>query len=142
MANGLYGLFNLFPSIIKDTNDFLLTLKELGGASQNVVICTIDVVGLYPHISHCEGLEALRNAINDGEVEIPTEHLLNLAKLIIENNYFEFDERVYWQNWELLQKQSLPQPSQIFSWGGLKIRSWRLIVIDRGFGSDSWMIYL
>ena len=37
----------------------------------------------------------LKKAINDGEVEIPSEHLLNFAKLILDNNYFEFDERVY-----------------------------------------------
>ena len=54
-------------------------------------------MGLYPHIPHCEGLEALKKAINDGEVEIPSEHLLNLAKLILDNNYFDFDERVYRQ---------------------------------------------
>ena len=43
-------LVDLVPSIIKDTNDFLLKLKELGGATRNAIICTIDVVGLYPHI--------------------------------------------------------------------------------------------
>ena len=63
----------------------------------NAIICTINVVGLYPHIPHCEGLEAPKIAINDGEVEIPSERLLNLAKLILENNYFEFDEKVYRQ---------------------------------------------
>ena len=74
-------LVDLVPSIIKDTNDFLLKLKELGGAPRNAIICTIDVVGLYPHILHCEGLEGLKKAINDSEMEIPSEHLLNLARL-------------------------------------------------------------
>ena len=70
----------MVPLIIKDMNDFLLKLKELGGAPQNAIICTIDVVGLYPNIPHCKGLEALEKAINDGEVKIPLEHLLNFGK--------------------------------------------------------------
>ena len=30
-------------------------------------MCTIDVVGLYPHIPHSEGLEALKEALSNSE---------------------------------------------------------------------------
>ena len=52
------------------------------------MICTIDVVGLYPHIPHCEGLETLRKATEKGNPKVPVENLYNLAKLVLENNYF------------------------------------------------------
>ena len=39
------------PDIIKDTTDYLCRLKDLGDIPDNV-ICTMDVVGLYPRILH------------------------------------------------------------------------------------------
>ena len=47
-------------SYIKDTNHFLKKLKELGRLPKNAILCTIDVVGLYPNIPHKEGLEPIR----------------------------------------------------------------------------------
>ena len=45
---------------IKDTNHFLSKLKSLGKLPQGAIMCTIDVVVLYPKIPHSEGLNALR----------------------------------------------------------------------------------
>ena len=42
-------------SYIKDTNDFLRKLKNVGTLPDGAILCTIDVVGLYPHIPHDEG---------------------------------------------------------------------------------------
>ena len=66
-------------------------IKKLGGLSfvqDTALICTIDVVGLYPQIPHCEGLEALRKSTEKGNPKVPVENLYNLAKLVLENNYF------------------------------------------------------
>ena len=52
-------------------------------------------MGLYPYISHCEGLEARRKAMEKENPKVPVRNLYNLAKLVLENNYFEFDEKVY-----------------------------------------------
>ena len=42
---------------------------------------TIDVVGLYPHIPHDEGLQSIREALNNREnPEIPTETVVDLAE--------------------------------------------------------------
>ena len=49
-------------SIIKDSTDFLKKLVRLGHIQSTAILCTIDVVGFYPHIPHGEGLEALREA--------------------------------------------------------------------------------
>ena len=79
------------PSIIKDTSDFLQKLENYCN------LCTIDVIGLYPHIPHGEGLEALLRAFTKAECELPVEDLVSLARLVLENNYFEFDEKIFLQ---------------------------------------------
>ena len=45
------------PSYVKDTNDFLHKLNDIGTLPQNALLVTIDVGGLYPHIPHNEGLD-------------------------------------------------------------------------------------
>ena len=37
-------------SYIKDTNDFLRKLDALPSLPEGIILCTIDVVGLYPNI--------------------------------------------------------------------------------------------
>ena len=46
-------------SYIKDTNNFLIKLKSLGKLPQGAILCTTDVVHLYPKVLHREGLTSL-----------------------------------------------------------------------------------
>ena len=46
-------------SYIRDTSDFLKRLKELGGVAQNALLVPADIVGLYPNITHQDGLDTL-----------------------------------------------------------------------------------
>ena len=88
------------PSVIKDSTHFLQRLEDLGHIRHipsTAILCTMDVVGLYPHIPHSEGLEALRLAMNKAEGDMPVDDLVSLAKLVLENNFFEFDENVFRQ---------------------------------------------
>ena len=50
-------------SYIKDTNDFLRKLMDIGTLPERAILCTVDVVGLYPHIPHDEGLQAVKEAL-------------------------------------------------------------------------------
>ena len=63
-------------SYVKDTNHFLAKLSKLGKIPEGALLCTVDVVGLYPSIPHGEGLE---------------------ASLVLDNNYFEFNDKIYRQ---------------------------------------------
>ena len=86
------------PSFVKDTNDFLHKLKDIGTLPQDAILVTIDVVGLYPHIPHNEGLDAIRNVLNGREnQETPTNLIVDLAELVLRNNNFEFDGKHYLQ---------------------------------------------
>ena len=57
--NKLRPLVPEVESYVKDTNDFLRKLGEIGELPEGTILCTIDVVGLYPHIPHDEGIEAV-----------------------------------------------------------------------------------
>ena len=80
------------PSYVKDTNDFLAKLKDMERFPDGAILVTLDVVGLYPNIPHDEGLEALRRTLNErSNPVIPTDHIVDLAELVLKNNNFEFE---------------------------------------------------
>ena len=86
-------------SYVKDTNHFLSRLSKLCRIPEGALLCTVDVVGLYPSIPHGEGLEAIREALDRRENPgVATDTLVGLASLVLENNYFEFNDRFYRQN--------------------------------------------
>ena len=71
---------NSVNSYVKDTNDSLQKLANVENIPQDAILCTIDVVGLYPSIPHDEGLEALRTALNSRENQsVSTDTLVELA---------------------------------------------------------------
>ena len=85
-------------SFIKDTNDFLKKVNELRDLPDEYILCTIDVVGLYPNIPHKEGLEAIRKALNKREDQnISTGSLILLAECVLKNNVFELNMRYFKQ---------------------------------------------
>ena len=76
-------------SYVKDTNHFLSRLSKLGKIPEGALLCTVDVVGLYPSIPHGEGLEAIRGALDRRENPgVATDTLVGLVSLVLENNYF------------------------------------------------------
>ena len=85
-------------SYIKDTNHFLSKLKSLGKLPQGAILCTIDVVGLYPNIPHSEGLNSLRRflELRDNK-QISSDTLIELAEIVLKSNFFEFDLKTFKQ---------------------------------------------
>ena len=81
-------------SYIKDTNDFLKKLRSLPNLPDDIILCTADVVGLYPNIPHEEGLSALRKRLDlRQEKDVTTSTLVELAEVVIKNNIFTFKEK-------------------------------------------------
>ena len=77
-------------SYIRDTNDFLRKIASLPPLPNDIILCTIDVVGIYPNILHDEGLIALRKSLESREDKtISTESLMDLAECVLKNNIFE-----------------------------------------------------
>ena len=66
-------------SLIKDTYHFLREIKILGQLPEGGILCTIDVVGLYPNIPHDEDLVSLRGSLNVRmEKKVTTDTLLEI----------------------------------------------------------------
>ncbi len=51
------------PSYLKDNNHFLSMLAGIGDIPDDDLLCTANIVGLYPSIPHDEGLEVMWYAL-------------------------------------------------------------------------------
>ena len=81
-------------SYIKDTNHFLKKLRSLPNLPDDIILCTVDVVGLYPNIPHEECLSALRKRLDlRQEKDVTTSALVELAEVVLKNNIFTFKEK-------------------------------------------------
>ena len=66
-------------------------LRSLPKLAENIILCTVDAVGLYPNIPHEEGLSALRKRLdNQMEKYISSETLSDVAEDVPKNNIFKF----------------------------------------------------
>ena len=89
-------------SYIKDTTDFLKKVQEIGEVTDHTNLFSMDVVKLYPSIPKKEGIEACKEALNlRSNPSIPTEAVIDMIKLVLENNIFDFNNKHYKQtdNW-------------------------------------------
>ena len=83
---------------IRETNDFLSKLASLPPLADDVIMCSIDVVGLYPNILHDEGLIEARRVLDLRKNKIiSTESLIELAECVLKNNIFEHNLSFYKQ---------------------------------------------
>ena len=63
LDHDLQPLAQAVKSYIKDTNEFLKKLRSVPKFPDRIILCTMDVVGLYANIPHEEGLSALRKRL-------------------------------------------------------------------------------
>ena len=69
---------------------FWIKLRSLPKLPDNIILCTVDVVGLYSNIPHEEGLSALRKRLdNRMEKYISSCTLCDLAEVVLKNNIFK-----------------------------------------------------
>ena len=62
------------------------------------ILCTIDVVGLYPNIPHSEGLNSLRRSLElRDNKQISSDTFIEFAEKVLKNNFFEFDQKTFKQ---------------------------------------------
>ena len=69
---------------------------RLGKLPQGAILCTVDVVGLYPNLPHSEGLTSLRRVLElRDNKQISSDTLAELAEIVLKNNIFQFDEKTF-----------------------------------------------
>ena len=70
------------------------------------MLCTVDLVALYPSVPHGKGLEAIREALNRREnPTVASDTLVELASVVLENFFFEFNDRSYRQKRDVIGKR-------------------------------------
>ena len=70
-------------SYIKDTNDFLRKLQDLPKLPDDVILCTINVVGVYSNIPNGDGLLFLKKALDKlPNKTISVESLIKVTNLV------------------------------------------------------------
>ena len=80
---------------MKDSDDFIKKIMNIGALPKDFILVTGDVVGLYRSIPHEEGLKALEKALNNRtNKSISTEDLVKMAKFVLKNNYFKSNSKV------------------------------------------------
>ena len=85
-------------SYIKDAEDCLKKIQNMGKIPQDSILVTADVAGLYPNIPHNTGLKALKDKLDCRQNEkIPTGIPVKMAKFFLTNTYFEFGQKVFHQ---------------------------------------------
>ena len=59
----------------------------------NTLLATFDVIGLFTNMIHQEGLKAIHDALDKREnKEVPTDNVVKIMGILLNNNIFEFDE--------------------------------------------------
>jgi hypothetical protein len=93
----LKPLASQVPSFIKDTTDFLNTIKDLDIDREDILL-TIDVSALYTNIPHNEGIAAIRRWMTIHHIDTEKRDLIcTLTDRVLKNNCFEFDGSIYIQ---------------------------------------------
>ena len=91
------------PTYIKDTTDFIRKLEEIKVPNEALLVI-LDIVSMYTNTPHDEATAAVGKALqqetscNDSKIKTPpTECMLDMLKIIVQNNTFEFnDETNLW----------------------------------------------
>ena len=77
---------------IQDTNDFLKNIANLPPLPDDLILWTIDIVGLFPNIPYEEGLITIRRALDTRKHKtILTDSLIELTECVLKNNVLEHD---------------------------------------------------
>ena len=102
-------------SYLKDTGDFLHKISQVV-VPDDALLITLDVDSLYTNIDNEAGLEAVRLKLQENPMTgRPDKELLELLKISLENNDFEFDGECFLQIWgTAMGKKFAPHYANIF----------------------------
>ena len=118
-------------------------LNELPDLPDDFILCTTDVVGLYPSISHKEGLEAIRKELDMREVQtISTDSSILLAECVLTNNALEHNMRYFKQLQGTVIETKFAPPYAILFMGYLEDKILNILLKNPSFGGAALIIFL
>ena len=132
------------PSFLRESFDFLDKLRSVGRFEDNVLLVTIDVVGLYPSIPHDDGINALSDFLDSHHYDRSVrDSICELAGLVLKRNIFEFNEQLYLQqSGTAFGTKMAPNFSNIFMHELEQKFFWLMFRTNHPFGGVLSMIYL
>ena len=84
---------------IQDTPDFSRFVEKINEGPKlqsNTLVFTMDAIGLFTNIKHTEGLKSLEKKLETRKnKKIPTDFIIKLMKVILEQNIFEFHDSLW-----------------------------------------------
>ena len=103
------------PSYLRDTNDFLDKIRSIRIPNESFLV-TLDVESMYTNIDNTDGMKAVRNSFtNNPDPKRPDLEVLELLKLCLEKNDFEFKGDWYLQtSGTAMGKKFAPSYANIF----------------------------
>ena len=87
-------------SYLQDTPDFLRHIQILNKEAlpPNAILVTMDVSGLYTNIPQEDGIECVREVLDErSNKKIPTGFLTRLLEIVLRYNIFEFNQELFQQ---------------------------------------------
>ena len=114
----LQPLAQAAKSYIKDTNKFLKKLHSIPGFPDGIILCTMDVVGLYPNTPHPGGGGCLHqeNDLKPTKKYVSADTIIDLAEVVLKNNIFTFGKKTLKQKRGLLLIQNLHLRIAFYLW--------------------------
>ena len=91
-------------SYVKDTIDFVIKLSHPLPSdidTNNIFLVTMDVISLYPNISHKDGVSSCADYLNQRKNKrVPTSVITKLIESVLTSNAMKFGQKIYHQkNW-------------------------------------------
>lgn len=103
LDNRLSQLKRFIPSYMKDSNDLLLRLKDMGRLPPHARLFTMDAVSMYSNINTEHAIEVISAWLDNLDLEgngifnYPLAAVKEAMKLVMENNYFEWGDLYFHQ---------------------------------------------
>ena len=80
----LKNIVSTILHILRGTRDFLQRLNQIGDISENALLVSFDLVGLYSHISYNQGVKIMRRFLDKRENRsVSSESLFKLANIVL-----------------------------------------------------------
>ena len=92
---------NKHRTFIQDTPDFLRKAEDFnnsGSLPEKAIVVTLDVSALYTNMEKDESIEAIKNTLAEANYnDISIGFILRLLELMLDNNMFTFNDKLYKQ---------------------------------------------
>ena len=116
----IHQLLKFVPSHIENTAAAICSLEKTFAerVTEGVIVCTMDVVALYPSIPIEDGISAVMDKLHQHEDDVDMAGLTlveirSLLNLVLQNNYFKFGDKVYRQKKGIAMGNHLAPPLAI-----------------------------